>query len=77
MFGYILAIYLVIGIMVAGPLVLIGAAERHSEIAEKDISDNGIMFGLCLGALIGVVIWPYWVLSYIYRMYFVNDFEEE
>ena len=72
MFGYILAIYLVIGIMVAGPVLIIGGAEMHSEIAEKDISDNRIMFGFCLGALFSAIIWPYWILSRIYRMYFCD-----
>lgn len=72
MFCYILLIYLVIGIMVSGPLTLIGAAEKHSEIADADISDNAIMLGFCLGALFSVIIWPYWVLSHIYRMYFCD-----
>ena len=73
MFGYILAIYLVIGIVTVIPYLYAGAAKRHSEIAEEDLGDNGVMFGLGLGALLNVIVWPYWIGYVIYRVHFVND----
>ena len=73
MLWYILVIYLVIGVMVTAPLLYAGAAERYSEIAEENLGDNGVMFALGLGALLNVIIWPYWVGYMIYQMHFVND----
>lgn len=48
-------------------------AEGHSEIAEEDLGDNAVIFGLGLGILLNVIVWPYWIGYVIYQVYFVND----
>ncbi len=73
MFGYILAIYLIIGIITVIPYLYVGVAEGHSEIAEEDLGDNAVIFGLGLGVLLNVIVWPYWIGYVIYQVHFVND----
>ena len=75
MFTIIALIYLVIGIMVAAPFSIIGIkfGDFLDRFDEDKITDSATMLGFGLGALVSVIIWPYWVAIGVYEAYFKSD----
>ena len=71
----IILIYMVIGIMVAIPLSIIGLKFGNSLdwLDEDKIPDSAIMLGFGIGALVSVIIWPYWVVICVYEAYLKPD----
>ena len=75
MITIIILIYMVIGIMVAIPLTIIGLKFGNSMdwLDEDKIPDSAIMLGFGIGALVSVIIWPYWVVICVYEAYLKPD----
>ena len=75
MIAIIILIYMVIGIMVAIPLSIIGLKFGNSLdwLNEDKIPDSAIMLGFGIGALVSVIIWPYWVVICVYEAYLKPD----
>ena len=75
MITIIILIYMVIGIMVAIPLTIIGLKFGNSLdwLDEDKIPDSAIMLGFGIGALVSVIIWPYWVVICVYEAYLKPD----
>ena len=75
MIAIIILIYMVIGIMVAIPLAIIGLKFGNSLdwFDEDKIPDSAIMLGFGIGALVSVIIWPYWVVICVYEAYLKPD----
>ena len=75
MIAIIILIYMVIGIMVAIPLTIIGLKFGNSLdwLDEDKIPDSAIMLGFGIGALVSVIIWPYWVVICMYEAYLKPD----
>ena len=75
MITIIILIYMVIGIMVAIPLSIIGLKFGNSLdwLDEDKIPDSAIMLGFGIGALVSVIIWPYWVVICVYEAYLKPD----
>lgn len=75
MIAIIILIYMVIGIMVAIPLTIIGLKFGNSLdwLDEDKIPDSAIMLGFGIGALVSVIIWPYWVVICVYEAYLKPD----
>ena len=75
MITIIILIYMVIGIMVAVPLSIIGLkfGDGLDWLDEDKIPDSAIMVGFGLGALVSVIIWPYWIAICVYEAYFKPD----
>ena len=75
MITIIILIYMVIGIMVAIPLTIIGLKFGNSMdwLDEDKIPDSSIMLGFGIGALVSVIIWPYWVVICVYEAYLKPD----
>ena len=71
----IILIYMVIGIMVAIPLTIIGLKFGNSLdwLDDDKIPDSAIMLGFGIGALVSVIIWPYWVVICVYEAYLKPD----
>ena len=69
MITIIILIYMVIGIMVAIPLTIIGLKFGNSLdwLDDDKIPDSAIMLGFGIGALVSVIIWPYWVVICVYE----------
>ena len=68
MISTIILIYMVIGIMVAIPLSIIGLKFGNSLdwLDEDKIPDSAIILGFGIGALVSIIIWPYWVVICVY-----------
>ena len=75
MISTIILIYMVIGIMVAIPLSVIGLKFGNSLdwLNEDKIPDSAIMLGFGIGALVSIIIWPYWVAICVYEAYLKPD----
>ena len=75
MITIIILIYMVIGIMVAIPLTIIGLKFGNSLdwLDDDKIPDSAIMLGFGIGALVSVIIWPYWVVICVYEAYLKPD----
>ena len=75
MITIIVLIYMVIGIMVAVPFFIIGLkfGACLDRFDEDKITDSATMLGFGLGALVGVIIWPYWIAICVYETYFKPD----
>ena len=75
MISIIALIYMVIGIMVAVPFFIIGLkfGDGLDDFNEDKITDSATLVGFGLGALVGVIIWPYFVAICIYEAYFKPD----
>ena len=75
MITIIILIYMVIGIMVAVPLSIIGLkfGDGLDWLDEDKIPDSAIMVGFGLGALVSVIIWPYWIVICVYEAYLKPD----
>ena len=75
MITIIILIYTVIGIMVAVPFFIIGLkfGDCLDRFDEDKITDSATMLGFGLGALVGVIIWPYWIAICVYETYFKPD----
>ena len=75
MITIIILIYLVIGIMVSVPFSIIGLKFGHclDRFDEDNITDSATMLGFGLGALVSVIIWPYWVAICVYEIYLNSD----
>ena len=75
MIAIIILIYMVIGIMVAIPLSIIGLkfGDCLDWLDEDKIPDSAIMLGFGIGALVSVIIWPYWVVICVYEAYLKPD----
>ena len=75
MITIIILIYMVIGIMVAIPLSIIGLKFGNSLdwLDEDKIPDSAIMLGFGIGALVSVIIWPYWIAICVYEAYLKPD----
>lgn len=71
MFGYILVIYLIIGIIAVAPLAIYGV---YATIVDKEdinlFGDSLHMLGMGLGMLFCVIIWPYYVGYVGWKTYF-------
>lgn len=73
MFGYILCIYLIIGIITMVPYIYGGARyEGREQLDDEEIRSASFMLGVGLGAVWTIVIWPCWIAYIIYRTYFKN-----
>ena len=75
MITIIILIYMVIGIMVAVPFFIIGLkfGDSLDQFDEDKITDSATMLGFGLGALVGVIIWPYWIAICVYETYLKPD----
>ena len=75
MITIIILIYLVIGIMVSVPFSIIGLKFGHclDRFDGDKITDSATMLGFRLGALVSVIIWPYFVAVCVYEAYFKPD----
>ena len=75
MIAIIILIYMVIGIMVAIPLSIIGLKFEDclDWLDEDKIPDSAIMLGFGIGALVSVIIWPYWLIIGVYEAYLKPD----
>ena len=73
MFAYIILIYMVIGIMTVVPFLVVGEEFGNRRIIIIDDGCDGWnMFAIGLGALLCVIIWPYYIGMYVYGAYFEN-----
>ena len=75
MITIIILIYMVIGIMVAVPFFIIGLKFGSSldRFDEDKITDSATMLGFGIGALVGVIIWPYFIAICVYEAYLKPD----
>ena len=75
MITIITLIYMVIGIMVAIPLAIIGLKfGNYLDLLDEDkILDISAMLKIGIGALVSIIIWPYWVVSCVYEAYLKPD----
>ena len=75
MITIIILIYMVIGIMVAVPFSIIGLkfGNRLDRLDEDKILDTSTMLGFGIGALVSVIIWPYWLMIGVYEAYLKPD----
>ena len=75
MITIIILIYMVIGIMVAVPFFIIGLkfGDSLDQFDEDKITDSATMLGFGIGALVGVIIWPYWIAICVYETYLKPD----
>lgn len=75
MITIIILIYMVIGIMIAVPFLIIGLklGDSLDRFDEDKITDSATMLGFGLGALVSVIIWPYFVAVCVYEAYFKPD----
>ena len=75
MITIIILIYMVIGIMVAVPFLIIGlkVGDCLDRFDEDKITDSATMLGFGLGALVSVIIWPYWIAICVYEAYLKPD----
>ena len=75
MITIIILIYLVIGIMVSVPFSIIGlkVGDSLDRFDEDKITDSATMLGFGLGALMSVIIWPYWVSICVYEICLNSD----
>ena len=66
---------MVIGIMVAVPFFIIGLKFGSSldRFDEDKITDSATMLGFGIGALVGVIIWPYFIATCVYEAYLKPD----
>ena len=67
MITIIILIYLVIGIMVTAPFFIIEIkfGDFLDLFEEYEITDTLTMLEFGIGALVSVIIWPYWVVLYV------------
>ena len=75
MITIIILIYMVIGIMVAVPFFIIGLkfGDNLDQFDEDKITDSATMLGFGIGALVGVIIWPYFIAIGVYEAYLKPD----
>ena len=75
MITIIILIYMVIGIVFVLPLFTIGLKFGNSMdwLDEDKIPDSAIMLGFGIGALVSVIIWPYWLVKCVYEIYLKPD----
>ena len=75
MITIIILIYMVIGIMVAVPFFIIGLkfGSGLDRFDEDKITDSATMLGFGIGALVGVIIWPYFIAICVYEAYLKPD----
>ena len=75
MITIIALIYMAIGIMVAVPFLIIGLkfGDSLDRFDEDKITDSATMLGFGLGALVSVIIWPYWLVKCVYDVYLKPD----
>ena len=75
MITIIILIYMVIGIMVAVPFFIIGLkfGDSLDWLDEDKIPNSAIMLGFGIGALVGVIIWPYFIAICVYEAYLKPD----
>ena len=75
MTSIIILIYMVIGIMVAVPFFIIGLkfGDSLDRFDEDKITDSATMLGFGIGALVGVIIWPYFIAICVYEAYLKPD----
>ena len=75
MITIIILIYMVIGIMVAVPFFMIGLkfGDSLDQFDEDKITDSATMLGFGIGALVGVIIWPYFIAICVYEAYLKPD----
>ena len=75
MITIIILIYMVIGIMVAVPFFIIGLkfGDSLDQFDEDKITDSATMLGFGIGALVGVIIWPYFIAICVYEAYLKPD----
>ena len=75
MITIIILIYMVIGIMVAVPFFIIGLkfGDSLDQFDEDKVTDSATMLGFGIGALVGVIIWPYFIAICVYEAYLKPD----
>ena len=75
MISTIILIYIVIGIMVAIPLAVVGFKFGNylDQLDEDTILDTLAMLKIGIGALVSIIIWPYWVVICVYEAYLKPD----
>ena len=75
MITIIILIYMVIGIMVAVPFFIIGLkfGDSLDQFDEDKITDSATMLGFGIGALVGAIIWPYFIAICVYEAYLKPD----
>ena len=75
MITIIILIYMVIGIMVAVPFFIIGLkfGDSLDQFDEDKITNSATMLGFGIGALVGVIIWPYFIAICVYEAYLKPD----
>lgn len=75
MITIIILIYMVIGIMVDVPFLIIGlkVGDGLDRLDEDKITDGATMLGIGIGFLLNIIIWPYWLVKYVYDVYLKPD----
>ena len=75
MISIIALIYMVIGIMFVVPLFIIGlkVGDCLDRLDEDKITDGATMLGIGVGFLLNIIIWPYWLVKYVYDVYLEPD----
>lgn len=70
----IVCLYLIVGIIICLPLIVIGLREDPSKIEELDEFDGfGKWVSLSIGGLFAIIIWPYWIGYILWKTYISDD----
>ena len=75
MISIIALIYLVIGIMFVVPIFIIGlkVGDALDRLDEDKITDGATMLGIGISFLLNIIIWPYWLVKWVYELYLKPD----
>ena len=75
MISIIALIYLVIGIMFVVPIFIIGlkVGDDLDRLDEDKITDGATMLGIGISFLLNIIIWPYWLVKWVYELYLKPD----
>ena len=75
MITIIILIYMVIGIVFVLPLFTIGlkVGDCLDQIDEDEIADTATMLRIGIGFLLNIIIWPYWLVKFVYEVYLEPD----
>ena len=75
MITIIVLIYMAIGIMFVIPLFIIGlkVGDGLDRLDEDKITEFSTMLGIGIRILLNIIIWPYWLVKYVYDVYLKPD----
>ena len=75
MITIITLIYMAIGIMFVIPLFIIGlkVGDGLDRFDEDEITEISTMLGIGIRILRNIIIWPYWLVKMVYKVYLKPD----